>query len=1043
MAVPLHNHSHKSALDGLATEEEIGQRCQEVDHWAVAVTDHDVCAGHVDFYNTIKKAGLKPLLGVETYQTIGPRQSDFGERSHRLPDGTKEKVDNFHLILLAMNNEGLKNLWAMNSDAHTQGFYYSGRVDWELLAKYNEGIIATSACGLGMLSQAINSNSTLPSAEVILDKYLNIFGDRFYIELSTYSEPWQRSLNYSLSMMAKERGVPMVYANDAHYAFPGQYELHETVICMSQQEKLAELTEPHHTPDLYIMSEEEVSEAFFYLPQSIVDEVLANSDAIGDRCEITLPEFKQHVPVFIPDKGYKNSKEMLFGLAVKGYEEKIVGRGLDDAVYMPRFKYELEVIFDANLYDYLLFVRDVIMSEKEQGVLVGPGRGSVGGSLIAYLVGIHEVDPIRYGLIFERFYNPGRKGSMPDIDVDFPTYRREPIKQRLIQKYGEDYCSDIGTVSTFQGRAAIQKIGITLGVPYNDTTAISKIIEKAIESGQQPKWHGKKGIYEKVGEQLLPYKRKHPRLFDYAEIMYGRTFTYGVHPSGFVVSDVPLKESFPLRWNAKEKKPVTQWDMRIAEKMGFMKMDILGLRNLDTLMMYNEVLKQQGKPTVDFYQVKYMDEDGQLPDEMWEQIDDGNTVGIFQIEDGADAKKLGKNIKPRNLEELALLTALNRPGPLKSGAARRYMRARKTGEWEAMHPVVGKVAAESYGEIIYQEQLINFFVELGYTPAEADGVRKITGKKLREEMEALKEDYEKRFRALGATDEAVEQVWGVVEGFADYAFNKAHSVEYGLISLWTAYAKWLNRTEFYLASIKTLVSEGKKAEVPRYIREARKLGHSILPVDMNESSATTTIQGNAIRYGFNDVKGIGKSAAEWLVNNRPFTDFDDIVAKAEDPTRKVMLKNGTMRMAVDRRHVNLLKQLTTLKDEQLWEVEEALLGYSLSDTSADILDEYADEIEAECTPLNEIDKSGVYNIAGIITNIKETTTKAGAKMAWVTVENGGETIDLAVWNTELERLSYVWRRRQAVVAKVKVTDRGKNILSAKVLYSKKKNYESV
>jgi DNA polymerase-3 subunit alpha len=932
MATPLHNHTHASALDGLATPQEIAERCMEVDHAAVCCTDHDVVAGHIDFYKTVYENGLKPLLGIETYQTIGARQSNFGGLSVRNAEGEKERADNFHLILIAMNNTGLKNLWALNSDAHTTGFYYNGRVDWELLEKYNEGLIATSACGLGLLSQSVRGNPRTPDPNTVLDKYLSIFGDRFYVELSTYSEEWQRNLNYSLSSLAHDRGIPMVYANDAHYAFPGQYDLHETILCMQYGEKRSALTEPHHTPDLFIMSEKQVEEALFYLPQSIVDEVIENSDAIADRCDVSLPEYEMHIPVFIPEKQFKNSKEMLFELAVKGYEEKIASRNLPDDVYLPRFKYELGVIFDAGLHDYLLFVRDAIVVEKKQGTLVGPGRGSVGGSLIAYLIDIHEIDPIRYGLIFERFYNPGRKGSMPDIDVDFPTFRRDVVKQYLSDKYGEEYCADIGTVSTLQGRAAIQKIGIALEIPFGDTKAISTIIGSAIESGQQPKWVD---IWNKVGDQLEPYRRKHPVLFEYAETMYGRTFTYGVHPSGYVVSDVPLAENFPLRWNTKDKKPVTQFDMRIAEKMGFMKMDILGLRNLDTLTEFNEVLRQQGKPAVDFYDVIRMDEDGELPESMWKLIDDGNTVGIFQIEDGQMAKWLGRHMKPRNLEDIALLTALNRPGPLKSGAAERYIEARKTGKWEAMHPIVGKVAAESYGEIIYQEQLINFFVELGYTVEQADNVRKITGKKLRDEMAKLEQDYRDRFFAAGATEEVVDKVWEVVKGFADYAFNKAHSVEYGAISMWTIFAKDYGLTEFYLASIRSLVSEGKKGEVPRYIREARKLEVEILPVDMNLSEAETSIQGKSIRYGFNDVKGIGRSAAQWIVQNRPFDDFDDLIAKAEE--RKITLKNGLRRMAINRGHVKKLEALTTLKDEVLWEAEEELLGFSLSDDSANIL----------------------------------------------------------------------------------------------------------
>jgi DNA polymerase-3 subunit alpha len=527
--------------------------------------------------------------------------------------------------------------------------------------------------------------------------------------------------------------------------------------------------------------------------------------------------------------------------------------------------------------------------------------------------------------------------------------------------------------------------------------------------------------------------------------MHGRTFTYGVHPSGYLISDVPLAENFPLRWSAKDKKGVTQWDMRIAEELGFMKIDFLGLRNLDTLMKYNDVLVEQGKPTVDFYDVIRMDEDGELPDEMWEQVDNGFTVGIFQVEDGVKAKWLGRHIKPRCLEEIALLTALNRPGPLGSGAADRYIAAREGNPSPEIHPIVSKVAAESHGEIVYQEQLINFFVELGYDPKEADGVRKITGKKLRDEMAKLKDDYEKRFRERGADDEAVEKVWSMVEGFADYAFNKAHSVEYGLITLWTLFAKWLNPLEFYLASIKTLVAEGEKGEVPRYTREAKRYphdgieGYDILPVDINGSQVETSIEGDAIRYGFVDVKGIGRTAAEWLVNYRPFTSLENITEVASVPEHKITLKNGIHKVAVTKGHVEAIRKLTELEGEELYAAEEELLGYALSDNSASILEDYADEIADECVSIESLEDrpAGFYNIAGIITGIREAKTKAGQKMAWVTIENDGESIECPVWSNELVRLAFVWRRRQAVFASIKVDGQGRcSIAHASILHAK-------
>lgn len=583
--VPVHTHTRNSALDGLATSDEIAERCAEINVEAVACTDHDVVAGHPDFYRTIHAAGLKPILGIETYQTPDSRFANYGFRSNPT---TKDKADNFHLILVAMNNQGLRNLYAMNSAAHRDGFYYNARVDWELLERYNEGIICTSACALSMLSQSVMGNPYVPDMDDVIGRYLSIFGDRFYVELSTYSEQFQREINEDLIMIARNYGVPLIYANDAHYAFSKQYDLHETVLCMQYAEKQADRTEPHHAPDLYIMDESEIERSFNYLPNEVVYEALDNTDDLASRCDVTIATWKKHTPVFIPEKGWNDTKDMLFDLAAEGYQRRIIDKGRDSNVYMDRFKMEMEVVRKAELGDYFLMVRDVIKYAKNKGYLVGPGRGSVGGSLVAYCLDIHQIDPVKYGLLFERFYNIGREGSLPDIDVDFPTFARDDILAYLKKKYGEDKVAPIGTVSTLQGRAAIQKLGRTLDIPYGDTTKISKIIEQAIQSGQMPNWAF---IWKKVGHELKPYVAKYPVLFDYAERLYGHPFAYGVHPSGIIISDEPLAEVFPLRWHAKDKKLVTQWDMTEADKLGQMKLDALGLRNLDSLMAFNEILE--------------------------------------------------------------------------------------------------------------------------------------------------------------------------------------------------------------------------------------------------------------------------------------------------------------------------------------------------------------------------------------------------------------------------------------------------------------------
>lgn len=1049
MATPLHNHTHASALDGLSKPSEIAERCQQLGFGSVACTDHDVVAGHYEFYTTIRDAELKPILGVETYQTIGSRQVNLGFRTDPT---SKEKADNFHLILLAMNNEGLRNLYSMNSEAHATGFYFNGRIDWDLLEKYSDGLICTSACGLSLLSSALRGNSYAGDADAVMNRYLDIFGDRFYVELSTYTEQWSQDLNTQLVDIARQYGVPMVYANDAHYAFPGQYKLHETVLCMQYGEKVSQRTEPHHSPDLYIMSEQEIDRSLGYLPTSVIQECIENTEDIASKCNVTLDTPRKRVPVFIPESKWATSREMLFDLAVEGYQKLVVEKGLSDDLYMPRFREEIQAIYKADLVDYLLIVRDYVDYARRKGYLVGPGRGSVGGSLVAYCLEIHQVDPIKYGLMFERFYNIGREGKMPDIDSDFPTFARDDIKAYLAKKYGADYVAEIGNHSQFQGRAAIKKLGMALETPYTTTEKISKIIESAIESGQQPKW---KDIWEKKGNELASLKQQEPLLFDYAEQLHGRTNNYGVHASGVLVGDEPLAPVFPLRWHAKDKKLVTQWDMRIAEKLGFMKMDILGLRNLDGLMEYCEIINT---PVEEFY--KLVDIEDKLPDEMWELVDRGFTVGIFQIEDGNDVKRMCRDIKPRNLEDIALITALNRPGPLKSGSDRRYIKARNGGTVYYRHPIFETIAKDTYGEVIYQEQFIRFFVELGYDPKQADIIRDIVGKKKRDEMAKIKPDFIQRFLSHPGSDShyqwlertkidgthinrdkvltaLAEEIWSDLNNFADYAFNKAHSVEYGLITLWTIWAKWNHPAAFYIGAMRSLIKAGKKEQTHRYIREAQRMGIEILKPDINRSNVTTDIDGDAIRYGFADVKGIGLSPAKWIVQNRPFQDFDDLQEKSLEDNRKITLKNGMRKVGINSGQIGALRRLHETPSDHMADVEEELLGIALSDPSVDVLNEYADEIDKLCVSFEEAEEPGQHTIAGIITEVKEATTRKGDPMLWVTLDNSGETKRLAVFGKNVKTFQFVWRQRQAVVVKISVNDRGQNVIDAKPLYSKK------
>jgi DNA polymerase-3 subunit alpha len=1021
LATPLHNHTNYSLLDGLSTPEDIANRAKDLGFEAVGCTDHDVVAGHIEFFQTVSDAGLKPLLGIETYQAPVHRSENYGAQRDKV---TKEKIDNFHLILLAMNNTGLENLWQMNTEAHRTGFYYHGRVDWELLEKYNEGIVCTSACGGGLLPQMIQQGDTDKAGEV-LRRYLDIFGDRFYIELGTYPEDWQKELNVNLLDYASIFGVPVVYGNDAHYARPDQYDLHEAVMALQMGTKLKDPDRMSHEPDLYIMSAEDVRAHLDYLPQSAIDDAINNTDAIAAMSDVTLPGRRNRIPVFMPDKRWGTSRDMLYDLAVEGFMEKVAG--INDEEYMARFKKEIEVIFDAGLTDYFLIVRDYIVNfAKVENILVGPGRGSAGGSLIAYLLGITDLDPIKYGLIFERFYNAGRETGLPDIDTDFPKNRRDDVFQYILSKYGPDYVANLPTLGRMQSKSAIKDMGRVLSISMNDTAKISDILDQTIKQGlQADSWEE---IEEAVGEELKPWEDKYPTLFEYAKALHKHIRTYGVHASGVVISDEPLSKTYPLKWNAKQQKMVAQFDMEVADEFGFMKMDLLSLRNLDTLDEVNNILRSQGQDEIDFYAIQHMEHDPGV----FELLEKGLTVGIFQIEDGGLAKQIAKSLKPSSIDDLGVIVAMNRPGPLLAGAYDTYMHGKNGGEVHYAHPYLADILERTFGVFLYQEQVIEFMTQIGYNLFEADDVRSIMGKK---KVEKVTAEYDRYLpRALEHMDRATaDEIWQMLVNFSRYGFNKSHAIAYAIIMLMVLYTKYHYPVEFLTAGIRTV----DKDHVKRYINEARRMGIDVLPPKIGQAQTQVAAVDGKIVYGFENIKFFGPGPAKWLVEHQDsFANVDELRELLQ--VEKVELPNGSRRVALDSRKVDFLERLGAFSVngyEPDLDLEEELLGVALSDTSATILDDHREEIDKLCSTFEDLDEAGEYTIAAIVRDVREAKTRKNQKMYYVTLEDGhSNEIELAVWSDVYKRLDFMFRRRTAGLFHVKVTDRGKSLLNARALY---------
>lgn len=596
--IPLHNHTMFSALDGYSQPGEIADRVEQIGAAGAFLTDHGTVAGWPSFSKTMKERGLFCGYGMEAYQTKGSRETK----------GTKRGEDSFHLILLAQNQQGYRNLMCLADESNRSGFHYVPRVDWDLLERYSEGIIATSACMSSLICKSLKDDDRKP-----IDRMLRTFGDNFFIELHTYDSEHQRGLNEKLVEVAVERGIPVVYANDAHYSFPEQYDTHEAFLCAQMATTLhahkGKKGEVYHDGDptryhpqcLYIMSEDEVRSALSNLPENIVEEAIQMSDVIMEACQFELPEIKLHLPKYqIPADSEVDAEEMLMTLV----EEGIVAKYGEDAApeVWDRAAYELKALIGAGLHDYFLIVWDYVQDALREGTFVGPGRGSVGGSIIAYVLDITTIDPLKHNLQFERFWNPGRADGLPDIDIDFEKSGRARVLEKLKRKYGDDRVVPISNHSYLWGKSAIDKAGMVLydRPPFGVMKRIKEVMEQLEDAGKLPPWEDILDD-EEVMEQLSKWATRdddgwhgeYADLFELAEAFAGRLSTYSIHASAVVISDVDLPEYLPARLakddESSGKQLVTQFEMHSVEDYGFPKFDLLRLRNLDTLMRAGQI----------------------------------------------------------------------------------------------------------------------------------------------------------------------------------------------------------------------------------------------------------------------------------------------------------------------------------------------------------------------------------------------------------------------------------------------------------------------
>ena len=861
--VHLHCHTEYSLLDGANKVDKLFERIKALKQPAVAMTDHGNMFGAVEFYREAMSHGIKPIIGCEIY--VAPT-SRFEKKG--VDKGPKEY--NNHLILLAMNKEGYRNLCKLVSLGFMEGFYYKPRIDKDLLRELNGGLIALSACLQGEVSQALNYG-VYEKAKAAAETYATIFGDRYYIEIQDNKLAEQEKVNRQLVELAKELSIPVVATNDCHYGERADFHAHDVLLCVQTGKTVSDDNRLKiETDELYLKSADEMNQGFDYCPGAV-----ERTLEIADRCNVDIEFGKYHFPNFTPPKEI-SLDDYLDELAHQGLEQRL--EGIIDAElrksYVERLEYELDVIKRMQFPGYFLVVADFINYAKENGIPVGPGRGSSAGSLVAYALKITDLDPIRHVLLFERFLNPERR-SMPDIDVDFCIRGRAQVIQYVKDKYGADRVAQIATFGTLKAKAAIRDVGRALGLSFAETDAIAKLIPAPKQGFDYPLTEAMK-MEPRLGEMM----KNDPRiktLMDHALRLEGLVRHASTHAAGVVLSNLPLVDHLPL-FVDKEGGIVTQYDMSCVEKIGLVKFDFLGLKTLTLIHDCLKLIEITRGETMDVNRLPLDDK------KTYRTLCNGNTTGVFQLE-STGIREMTVKIRPNCFEDLVAILALYRPGPLDSGMAEEYIK-RKHGKEKIkyLHPLLDTILKDTYGVIVYQEQVMQIAQVLGgYTMGDADILRRAMGKKDPQEMAAQRERFVDGARAKKIDEKKATEIFDQMETFARYGFNKSHSAAYALVSYQTAYLKTHYPVEF-MASLMT--SEmGDTDKVIKNLSECRAKDIEVLAPDVNESRADFTPIGDKVRFGLAAVKNVGEKAVEVILESRskdgPFSSLFDFCRRVD------------------------------------------------------------------------------------------------------------------------------------------------------------------
>ncbi len=1035
----LHVHSHYSLLDGLAKPDELVSRAKELGMTAIALTDHGNMYGAIEFYKKAKKAGIKPILGVEAY--VAPNGLE----------NKRPKVDEtrYHLVLLVKNNTGWKNLLKLVTHSYLEGFYYKPRIDKPLLEKYHEGLVCLSGCFSGEIAKLL-SHGRHDEAEQVARWYHSLFGSDFYLEI----QPHTPELNPLIIALSKKIGVPLVATQDIHYVHKEDQTAHEILLAVQTNSKLDDEDRLSLKKfDISLLSGEEMISIFRDTPEAI-----AATQEITEKCSLEIELGKTKLPSFPLPEGESSSFEYLKKLVAERTKDRYPN---PNDVVNERILSEISVIEKTGFADYFLIVQDYINWAKTHGIVVGPGRGSAAGSIVSYILGITNIDPLAYDLLFERFLNPDRI-QVPDIDVDFTDTRRDEVLSYVREKYGADHVAQIITFGTMLSRAAIRDAGRAMGLSYGFCDQIAKLIpftapatplKKALETVPELKH-----LYDTTADAQ--------RLINAAIRLEGTVRHASVHACGVVVSAHPLTEYLPLQKAPQgENTVITQFEMHAVEDLGLLKMDFLGLKNLTIIEKTLKLIKNNHGISIDIDRIPLDDK------KTFELLQHGETTGVFQLESSGMRRYL-KELKPSELEDIIAMVSLYRPGPMELIPS--YI-ARKFGKEEVtyLHPLLEPILKKTYGVGIYQEQMMRIARDLaGYSLAEADTLRKAIGKKIKELLDEQREKLIAGMIKNGIDKKSAEEIWDLFPPFARYGFNRSHAACYAMISYQTAYLKSRYPVEFMTSLLN--ISGTEVERVNFLVNEARRLGIKVLPPDINQSFQDFTADGGNIRFGLLAVKNVGANIVNFIIEERgrsgEFANLTDFLSrmKHRDMNKKSLeslIKSGSFdSMGLERGQAlenieellkfnQAAKKMASSNQSSLfgsgsatlaslrmrpakpasknatlgWEKE--LLGFYLTDHP---FSAYSGKFGSSVKTIREIQNTphsadtigSRTKTAGVVSNVHKILTKKGDPMLFVLIEDTTSAIELLVFPRVLEKTQTLWEEGRVVLASGRTSWKG-------------------